>query len=39
MQRRLAMHERTMEKNGVKNMEINRWIFNPFYYVAGVKNH
>lgn len=31
------MHERAWEEKHGRSMEISRWLFNPFYYVAGVK--
>ena len=31
------MHEGVWEKGPGRRMEISRWLFNPFYYVAGAK--
>ena len=31
------MHERTWVQDRGGSMEISRWLFNPFYYVAGAK--
>lgn len=31
------MHECAWENGPGRRMEIRRWLFNPFYYVAGAK--
>jgi hypothetical protein len=33
----MVMHERTWVQDRGGSMEISRWLFNPFYYVAGAK--
>jgi hypothetical protein len=33
----MVMHEGAWQKSSDRGMEISRWLFNPFNYVAGAK--